>query len=54
MIVSGNIKDVYDCISGALNLKDCPAEKYIPIYLVVSGSVGIALGIIGVIHQKSK
>jgi len=31
------------CITGAIYLYDCPAQRLIPIYLVVGGSVGVFL-----------
>ena len=37
--------------SGAQYLDDCPLEKYIPIYLVVSGSVGLFYNIFGIIKS---
>lgn len=41
---------MYDCpLSGASYLDDCPLEKYIPIYLVVSGSVGLFYNVFGII-----
>lgn len=36
-------------LSGASYLDDCPLEKYIPIYLVVSGSVGLFYNVFGII-----
>lgn len=36
-------------LSGASYLDDCPLEKYIPIYLVVSGSVGLFYNVLGII-----
>ena len=36
---------------GAKNLDNCPAEKYIPIYLVVMGSFSVFRNIIGLANQ---
>ncbi|XP_022335581.1 transmembrane protein 272-like [Crassostrea virginica] len=38
-------------VIGAQYLDDCPLEKYIPIYLVVSGSVGLFYNIFGIIKS---
>lgn len=36
-------------IIGAMYLDDCPLERYIPIYLVVSGSVGLFYNLFGIV-----
>ncbi|XP_048751319.1 transmembrane protein 272-like [Ostrea edulis] len=38
-------------IIGAMYLDDCPLEKYIPIYLVVSGSVGLFYNLFGIVQS---
>lgn len=35
--------------SGAMYLDDCPLERYIPIYLVVSGAFGLFYNLFGIV-----
>jgi len=38
-------------VLGAQNLENCPAQKYVPIYLVVMGAFGIFRNLIGFVSQ---
>ncbi|XP_062597315.1 transmembrane protein 272-like [Saccostrea cucullata] len=38
-------------VIGALYLDDCPIQKYIPIYLVVAGAVGLCQNLFGMIQS---
>lgn len=37
--------------SGAIYKDDCPRERFIPIYLIVGGSVGLSLQLMGILHM---
>ena len=41
-------------LPGAKYLDDCPAERYIPIYLVVAGSFGVLRNSITIIRRCCK
>ncbi|XP_071127421.1 transmembrane protein 272-like [Mytilus edulis] len=40
-------------VIGSMYIHDCPAERYIPIYLIVAGSVGIIANLMG-LGKKAK
>lgn len=41
-------------ILGALYLDKCPIQRYIPIYLIVSGAVGIVYNVFGILKKMAK
>lgn len=43
LVIFGLVLPIAPIVIGALYLDDCPLEKYIPIYLVVTGSISIVL-----------
>ena len=41
-------------VAGATHLDDCPAERYIPIYLLVAGSFGVLRNSITIVRRCCK
>nr|XP_034337308.1 uncharacterized protein LOC117692713 isoform X2 [Crassostrea gigas] len=41
LVIVGLVLPIAPIVIGALYLDDCPSEKYIPIYLVVTGSISM-------------
>jgi len=44
------MSSVVDAV-GALYLEDCPVQRFIPIYLVVGGSVAVFMNLCGIIQS---
>ncbi|XP_062597316.1 transmembrane protein 272-like isoform X1 [Saccostrea cucullata] len=42
---------VASIVIGALYLNKCPIQRYIPIYLIVSGAVGIVYNVFGILRK---
>ena len=39
------------CVTGAVYLKDCPVERFIPIYLVVAGACALFPNVMGILQS---
>lgn len=44
----------YEIVTGALYRDKCPLERFIPIYLIVSGAVGIVYNVFGILRKLAK
>ncbi|XP_048751354.2 transmembrane protein 272-like isoform X1 [Ostrea edulis] len=45
---------VANIVIGALYLDKCPIQRYIPIYMIVSGAVGIVYNVFGILKKMAK